>query len=95
VIDPTTLLLFMLNGFLGAFVHVLMWARNWRQILAFESVKALIIGCIAGYVYYFLHVSYNFPDSVIAIVVGYSAKDFFQWFTRYFSPKKPSNYDKY
>lgn len=82
------LVLFVLNGFFGAFIHTIMWAKSARDVVTWDGVKALIAGPIAGYVYYQAHTGHGFPDGVIAFVVGYVGKDFFDWLVAKLYPGK-------
>jgi len=65
-------ILFSFHGFLGGVLWLLVnW--KWRKK---EVAQHTIVSTIAGYIYYLLHSEYNFPNSVIAIVVGYFSVDF-------------------
>lgn len=65
-------ILFSFHGFLGGVLWLLVnW--KWRKK---EVAQHTIVSIIAGYIYYLLHSEYNFPNSVIAIVVGYFSVDF-------------------
>jgi hypothetical protein len=52
---------FMLMGFLGAFLYVLMWAKKPENLYSFEAVRHLVVGVIVGYIYSILYSEYNFP----------------------------------
>lgn len=63
-------------GFIGGLLYVLIWAKSWSDLKTFESIRHLIVGAIAGYIYCLLHSKYSFPDTIMAIVSGYFGVDF-------------------
>jgi len=65
-------ILFSFHGFLGGVLWLFVKWR-WRKK---EVAQHTIVSAIAGYIYYLLHSEYNFPNSVIAVVVGYFSVDF-------------------
>jgi len=69
---------FIFMSFLGAFLYVLVWAKNWNDIKTFESVRHLIISIPIGYIYSILVANYNFPDLIMCTVAGYMGVDFVQ-----------------
>ena len=83
-------ILFTLHGLLGAFIAVLMRAYSWRYLKTWSAIKYCLLGAIAGYIYWWLHSDYNFPNAVMTIVVGYFAKTFLEdLFQRLYSLVKP------
>ena len=72
------MLYFAFLGFIGALLYVLIWAKSWQDLKSFETMRHLVIGLITGYVYAILHSEYNFPNSVMAIVIGYFGPDIIQ-----------------
>ena len=70
------LVLFTLHGLLGGFIAALLRAYSWRYLKTWPAVRAYVLGAIAGYIYYWLHTDYGFPDSMMSIIVGYSAESF-------------------
>jgi len=67
---------FTILGALGGLLHVLIHTSSLREALQYDNSKWVIIGAISGLAYYFLHTDYGFPDSFMAIVVGYAGADF-------------------
>jgi len=74
-VTPTAIA-FILHGLLGAVLSVLVSSKNPRELAKYESIKDYVLGAVAGYIYYLMHVSYHLPDSVVAVAVGYFARDF-------------------
>jgi hypothetical protein len=71
-------LLFAVQGLIGALIAVLLWSEKWSDLVKFESLRHLIVGSIAGYIYWLLHSTYDFPNMIMATVSGYFAKDFLE-----------------
>jgi len=84
----SSLLIFVVNAIIGAFLNVLMWAKSWQEVRGFEAIKTVLIGAIAGYLYWFGHAEHGLPDGMMAIVVGYAGKDFVEWALEKFAPWK-------
>jgi len=68
-------LLFMFHGLIGAFLSVLFWSKSYRDLVSFNAVVSYITGVIAGYIYFWLHSEYNFPNAIMSVVFGYFGKD--------------------
>ena len=72
-------LLFAFHGFLGALLHLLVWVvageKKLSELKSDRGVAMLIVGAVIGYVYYWLHSEYSFPNAVMAVIVGYSGRD--------------------
>lgn len=67
---------FIFMGFLGAVLYVLIWAKDYKDLKSFDSLKTLLVGVIVGYLYSLLYGNYNFPDCLMASVAGYFGVDF-------------------
>jgi uncharacterized membrane protein YeaQ/YmgE (transglycosylase-associated protein family) len=67
---------FIILGALGGLLHVLIHTSSLKEALQYNSSKWIIIGAISGLAYYFLYSDYHFPNSFMAIVVGYTGADF-------------------
>lgn len=67
--------MFVFHGILGALLHVLVHAEKPSDLKEFTNIRNILVGGIAGYIYYVMHTSYNLPDSAVAIVFGYFARD--------------------
>jgi len=76
-------LIFVFHGFLGGILWLFM---NWqwtRKAIAQHT----IVSAIAGYLYYLLHMEYNFPNGVMTIVSGYTCVDFIKHIVDFFGGK--------
>ena len=69
----------MLNSVVGALINVLMWSKKPSDITTWESIKSILIGLLIGYAYWWGYAYHGFPDGLMAIVAGYSGKDFIDW----------------
>jgi len=56
-------------GALGAFLAVLVWAKEVKELYSFDSLKSVCIGAIVGYLYSLLYENYSFPDLIIGNTV--------------------------
>jgi hypothetical protein len=72
---PTALELFILNGFIGSFLATVLWAKSPKELASWEGIRNYIVGVIAGYIYYGLHIEWNFPNGVMCLVFSYFGKD--------------------
>jgi len=84
----SSLLLFVVNATIGAFLNVIMWAKSPSELKGFEAIKTILVGAIAGYLYWFGHQEHGLPDGMMAIVVGYCGKDVVEWIIEKFAPWK-------
>ena len=75
--DPS-IIIFTINGLLGGLVCALLHAKSFNEILTYTSIRAIILGAIAGYIYYYMFTEWNFPNSIMAFIFGYSFKDMFE-----------------
>ena len=71
-----TITWFAFLGLIGGFTHAFMDSKNWRELIEYESIKQTIVGAISGGLYWFLYTNHNFPNFIMAFVVGYSGTDF-------------------
>ena len=69
-------LVYIVNGLVGALVNVLLASTSWGDLTRYRSVRALIIGAIAGYVY-FLSVDdpHSRDEMLKSIIAGYLGHD--------------------
>lgn len=68
------IILFILHGFLGGALYIFMWKIHERD----EMIRVLAISSIAGYIYFWLHSEYNYPNAIMSIVFAYFAPDFLE-----------------
>lgn len=69
-------MMFVIMGLLGSILYILMWSKNLCDIKSFEALRHILIGGIIGFVYYYLHIDYNFPNGIMSLVAGYMGPDF-------------------
>jgi H+/Cl- antiporter ClcA len=79
---------FVLSGLLGGLFYVLMWTKTTKELKDYNNVKRVFLGAVVGYVYFFLHSDYNFPNGVMAFVTGYMGTDFIEALIERFAPVK-------
>jgi len=72
------LLYFSAMGFLGGLAYVLLMSEKWEDLKKFKMIRRLIIGAIAGIVYFFLWSDYNFPNTIMSFISGYFGCDFIE-----------------
>lgn len=66
---------FVIAGFLGGLASALLWAKGFEELKSYESVRAVILGAIGGYLYYLMFTEWNVPNGVVAFFFGYAFKD--------------------
>jgi flagellar biosynthesis protein FliR len=70
------LISFVVLGALGGLLRVLIHTESLSEALVYANSKWVIIGAISGLAYFYLYLDYSFPNSFMALVVGYSGADF-------------------
>jgi len=66
------ILSFAFMGFLGGVAYVSLW----RIKKPYEIGRYIILGTIVGFLYFFLHTEYRFPNSIMAFVSGFASEAF-------------------
>ena len=77
LIDSNTILTclwYIAMGLLGGLGYVVFYSVTEK----YKILRHLFLAGLSGYIYFFLHTEYAFPDTVMAIVVGWFAPDFIQ-----------------
>ena len=69
-------LVFIVLGAIGGLAYILVNTNSLEEALQYRYIKHIILGGIAGLIYYFLYANYSFPDGVMAIISGYASADF-------------------
>jgi hypothetical protein len=69
-------LVFIVLGAIGGLAYILVNTNSLEEALQYKYMKHIVLGGIAGLIYYFLYTGYSFPDGVMAIVSGYASSDF-------------------
>jgi len=77
---------FIFSGFLGGLLYILCWSKTPKELKDYNNLKRLAIAPIIGYIYFFLHSEYNFPNSIMAVIAGYMGTDFVESLVERFSP---------
>ncbi len=67
---------FIVLGALGGALRVLIHTDTLLEALTYANSKWVLVGAISGLSYYFLYTDHGFPNSFMAIVVGYTGADF-------------------
>jgi ABC-type spermidine/putrescine transport system permease subunit II len=66
---------FIALGALGGLLRLLLHTDTLMEALTYANSKWVLVGAISGLSYYFLYSDYGFPNSFMAIVVGYTGAD--------------------
>ena len=74
------ILLFLFAGALGGLTYVFMIAEGWGIFKEFSSQKRIILGGIVGFMYFYLHSDWGYPNAVMTIVSGYAGPTFIDQF---------------
>ena len=69
---------FTILGALGGVLRVLLHTESLGEALTYANSKWVLVGAITGLAYYFLYSDYGFPNSFMAILVGYTGADFIE-----------------
>lgn len=72
------IILYILLGGLGGLAYSLSWSKKFNDFITFESIRHVALGFIIGFLYFFLHSEWNFPNSVMSFVSGWCGVDFLQ-----------------
>jgi ABC-type spermidine/putrescine transport system permease subunit II len=67
--------IFIILGALGGLLRLLVHTGTLAEALTYANSKWVVVGAISGLSYYFLYADYGFPNSFMAIVVGYTGAD--------------------
>jgi len=76
---------FIILGALGGLLRLLIHTEGLSEALSYNNAKWVLIGAISGLAYYFLYSDYNFPNSFMALVTGYTGADLIEAGSRRFS----------
>jgi hypothetical protein len=66
---------FVMLGTIGGLLRLLVHTETLAEALTYANSKWIMVGAISGLSYYFLYADYGFPNSFMAIVVGYAGAD--------------------
>lgn len=76
---------FVVLGIVGAIAYVLTNSESYQDFFKFDSVRRYLIGAVVGGIYTLLYSDYNFPNSIMCIVAGYSGTHFLEGLIERFS----------
>ena len=76
---------FVVLGAIGGLLRLLLHTETLIEALTYANTKWVVIGAISGLSYYFLYSDYGFPNSFMAIVVGYTGADIIEVGSKKFS----------
>lgn len=82
------LLKFIFMGLIGGFTFIMIKAKGWDEFKEFTTVRRVIVGGIAGFLYYFVYSEWDFPNIVMSFVSGYMGTDFIEGLINKLKPKK-------
>jgi len=74
------ILLFVILGAVGGLTYVFMVADSWDDFMEFGSHKRIILGGIVGFIYFYLHSDWDYPNAVMTWVSGYMGPTFVEQF---------------
>jgi len=67
---------FILVGTLGGISYVFMASTSWDAFREFSSHKRIILGAIIGFLYFYLHSDWGYPDAIMTWVSAYMGPTF-------------------
>lgn len=67
---------FTVLGLVGGVANVVATSEKWSDLKEFGAFKKTILGAVCGLLYSYLYSEYSFPNSVMALVSGYTGQDF-------------------
>ena len=89
-IDINTVLLclfFIGSALIGGAGYVFFYSVTDKKV----ALRHLVLSMIAGYIYYILYSQHSFPNTIMAIVVGWFAPDFIEGIMKKYKEKKGGN----
>lgn len=75
-IDYFVIAYFIFMGLIGGVTNVIVLSEKWSDLKQFSAFKRSLIGAICGFIYFFLYSDYDFPNTLMALVAGYSGTSF-------------------
>ena len=65
-------------GILGAIAYVLINSDELSDLKTYDAFKRYVLGGISGLIYFVLYSEYDFPNSIMCFVSGYSGVSFIE-----------------
>jgi len=72
------LALYIITGFLAGFCHSLILARGWKDLRSFGTFRRVVVAAIAGFVWFFMHSEWTFPNTVACFFFSWWGSEFLQ-----------------
>lgn len=69
------MLAFVVLGVIGACACALRSSSSYEELGTYANIQRVLMGAIAGFIYYFLWSDYDFPNTVMCIAAGYTGTD--------------------
>lgn len=82
-----TVVWFCGNAVIGAIAYIYFNSVTERD----KRIRHIILAGIAGYIYFYLYSEHNYPNSFMAIVVGWFAPDLIEGIMKKYKEKKGGN----
>lgn len=86
--DLIELSYFVFLGTIGAVAYILIKSDDWEDLKAYDAFRRLALGMVSGFIYQLLYSNYDFPNSLMAVVSGYTSVDFIQGLMKKLKPIK-------
>jgi len=71
---------FLLMGFFGSLLYVLLHSRSWAELASFASFRHVANGLVFSALYYMLWSEYAFPNFLMCLVFSYFGPDLVEAF---------------
>lgn len=79
-----TCLFFVGSALIGGAGYVFFYSVTEKKV----ALRHLVLSGIAGYIYFMLYSQHSFPNTIMAIVVGWFAPDFIEGIMKKYKEKK-------
>lgn len=67
---------FVAIGLMGGLSYVIMVSESWDDFKKFSSHKRIMLGAIIGFLYFYLHSDYNWPNAIMTWASAYLGPTF-------------------
>ena len=78
---------FVGNALIGAVGFIYFYSVTEKN----KRIRHLVLAGLAGYIYFNLYSTHNFPNTIMALIVGWFAPDFVEGIMRKYKEKKGGN----
>ena len=94
MLDLSEILYFVGSGVLGAIAYMLINSDKLSDLKTYDAFKRYVLGGISGIVYFVLYSEYDFPNSIMCFVSGYSGVSFIEGIVNRLNPKPTQKENK-